>query len=57
MKGKIKFCSCKHEFQDERYGKKQRVHNYARTGYGSKQPGYRCTVCTRVKAVDKTGDK
>jgi len=34
-------CSCKHEYQDKKYGKGNRVHNKK----GSKNPGYRCTVC------------
>lgn len=33
-------CTCKHQFQDERYGKGLRVHNY-----GIKDKVYRCTVC------------
>lgn len=39
---KIMECVCRHEYQDQRYGKDQRVHNpYAK--------GYRCTVCGREK--------
>lgn len=38
----IKICSCKHEYQDRKYGKQMRVFN--ETGDG----GYRCTVCERV---------
>lgn len=34
----IKPCTCKHKFQDDRYGKGMRVFNKA-------QGGYRCTVC------------
>lgn len=33
-------CTCKHEFQDKRYGKGKRVFNKTTTGY-------RCTVCKR----------
>ena len=41
---KIMKCSCKHEFQDEKYGKGNRIFNPA--GKGSDQgKGYRCTVC------------
>jgi len=39
----IKTCDCRHEYQDEKYGKGKRVFN---KGIGSKdQPIYRCTVC------------
>ena len=36
----IKNCTCKHPFQDKRYGKGRRVHNEA-----GKQGSSRCTVC------------
>ena len=49
---KILECNCMHEYQDERYGKGQRVHNYARKGLGGdNNPGWRCTACGRVKPV------
>lgn len=37
-------CNCKHEFQDQKYGKDMRVHN--KTGQ-AKSDGvkWRCTVC------------
>jgi len=34
-------CSCKHEYQDKKYGKGMRYHNETRK---IQQP-YRCTVC------------
>ncbi len=34
----IKSCTCKHEYQDTKYGKGMRVKN-------SMHGGYRCTVC------------
>lgn len=35
-------CSCKHDFQDEKYGKGNRVFNQG----GSKEnPKFRCIVC------------
>ena len=40
----IKKCICKSEYQDERYGKNNRVHNEM-VG----QKGYRCTVCGKDK--------
>ena len=36
-------CSCKHAYQDKRYGPGKRVHNKCRTGK------YRCTVCGDTK--------
>lgn len=39
----IRKCSCRHEFQDGRYGAGNRLHNA--TGNGKK----RCTVCGNVK--------
>jgi len=48
-------CTCKHKFQDEEYGEGNRVHNYAPGGGGGatagKKPGYRCTVCLKMKPV------
>jgi len=41
-------CNCKHDFQDERYGKSNRVHNYA-VAVNSKNGGWRCTVCAAIK--------
>lgn len=38
----IKKCTCKHEFQDEKYGKGYRVHNKTANKETST---YRCTVC------------
>lgn len=41
---KVMKCSCKHEFQDNKYGKGMRVFNPA--GKGSDQgSSYICTVC------------
>ncbi len=42
MATKVKKCNCKNDFQDERYGKGNRLHNER----GGKNRGsYRCTVC------------
>ena len=44
----IKKCcnpDCKHEYQDERYGLKMRVHNPLK---GDTHTLYRCTVCEKV---------
>lgn len=38
-------CTCRHPFQDERYGINMRVHNAMR----KPRPGWRCTVCLKVK--------
>ena len=40
----VKFCSCKSDFQDKRYGKGKRLHNVT-------TKGFRCTVCGREKLV------
>ena len=37
----IRYCSCKHEYQDKRYGEGKRVMNPTKD---DKYP-YRCTVC------------
>jgi hypothetical protein len=47
MTKKLK-CDCDHEYQDKRYGKKIRLHNFAPKGYKT-GPGWRCTVCKSVK--------
>ena len=51
---KIKQCNCDHEFQDELYGKKMRVHTYGERSdkrSGSSMPGLTCTVCGKVTGV------
>lgn len=40
----IKPCTCNHEYQDKKYGEKQRVHNLCKKGAQS-----RCTVCKTMK--------
>ena len=40
----IKRCNCDHEYQDLKYGKGMRVHNYALG-----KDNYRCTVCESTK--------
>jgi len=37
-------CTCKHLYQDNRYGKQKRVHNPTK-----KKGSYRCTVCGNIK--------
>ncbi len=39
----VKSCTCDHAYQDKQYGKGMRVHNPIRVG--TKDLGYRCTVC------------
>ena len=41
-------CTCIHEFQDAKYGRGNRVHNWARSG-NNKIGGWRCTVCKTMK--------
>ncbi len=49
--GKILKCSCKHEYQDKKYGKGNRVHNALASKSGRLQE-YRCTVCGDVKTKE-----
>ena len=44
MTTEIRKCTCKHEYQDERYGKGMRLYNKI-----GKDKGWRCTVCGNVK--------
>lgn len=37
----IKHCTCKHPYQDEKYGKHKRVYNPMKN-----EGMYRCTVCS-----------
>ena len=41
-------CSCKHEQQDEMYGKGNRVHNNASGKDSKTSDRWRCTVCENV---------
>ena len=41
---KILPCGCEHEYQDKKYGKGMRVHNFT-----AKTETWRCTVCERIK--------
>ena len=43
----IKTCTCKHEYQDEKYGKGKRVMNAKKVNKGDTQK-YCCTVCEKV---------
>lgn len=44
----ISHCDCKHEYQDLKYGRGNRVFN------STKEPDrYVCTVCTKSKSVAK----
>ena len=40
---KVKFCPCAHAYQDEKYGKQNRVHNLKQKNKEVKS--WRCTVC------------
>ena len=42
---RIMACSCRHEYQDRRYGQGQRVHNPRKEGK------YACTVCDNIKST------
>lgn len=43
-------CTCKHEFQDQRYGKYRRVANIKHNSFGSSKEAT-CTVCGRIHKV------
>lgn len=45
---KIAKCDCTNDFQDNKYGKKMRVHNPA-FSKGGQPRRYRCTVCRKEK--------
>jgi len=42
---RIKKCICKHSYQDELYGKNNRVHNVTKQNEKPDRRGLRCTVC------------
>ena len=42
-------CSCKHTYQDQKYGVGLRLHNYTKHYPNKTTGGWRCTVCTQVK--------
>lgn len=48
---KIMKCDCKHEFQDQTYGKGMRVHNPA-PQKGASPQRMRCTVCRKERNID-----
>ena len=41
-------CSCRHEYQDEKYGPGKRVHNLA-PGKNRNEVTWRCTVCSLTR--------
>ena len=41
---KVKFCSCEHKWQDERYGQHNRLHNLAKSKSATGK-AWTCTVC------------
>ena len=43
-------CTCENKGQDELHGKGMRVHNLALKGMNT-APGYRCTVCGKIRAA------
>lgn len=48
-KTKIANCSCKNNFQDERYGKGKRVFNLREGNKTGSE--YKCTVCEAIKTL------
>lgn len=48
----VKPCTCTHEFQDQQYGKQNRVMNIVGKGeQGTSTGDYRCTVCKKVHKI------
>lgn len=45
-------CTCKHDFQDQKYGFGMRVHN-SKQGKGVKD-SYNCTVCGNNKSKEES---
>jgi len=46
-------CTCKHQFQDEKYGKQNRVMCPTMKGYDQTAKSYttfRCTVCSKERS-------
>jgi hypothetical protein len=52
----IRPCTCKHEFQDERYGKGNRVHT-ERTKVSAGERVLTCTVCRSEKKESAKAEK
>lgn len=48
----IKPCTCKHDWQDAKYGKGNRVHNFA-AGVNKPAGAWRCTVCGKETQASK----
>ena len=48
MNGETKVlpCTCKHDYEDQRYGKGLRLHNKC-------NKGFRCTICSAIKEAKK----
>lgn len=53
---RIAQCNCKHEFQDQKYGKNMRVMNNA-PAKGNSKSRYRCTVCNREHHLKEINTK
>ena len=49
MATKITKCTCKHDYQDKRYGQGNRVHNETPPKVKGGPPGLRCTVCGTLR--------
>ena len=47
---KVLPCSCKHPYQEQKYGKGRRLHNPLQfTGHEGEREEYRCSVCGTVR--------
>ena len=49
---KILSCTCSHDYQDQRYGARRRVHNRVDKP-DVHDGGWRCTVCTKTRDEDR----
>jgi len=45
----IKPCTCKHKYQDEKYGEGNRVHNPAKSKADKTKTDWVCTICKERK--------
>lgn len=54
---KVIHCTCRHKYQDGRYGPGNRLANYVPPKIKGSPGGWRCTVCTDMRAREKNAKK
>jgi hypothetical protein len=47
MPSEVLYCTCRHEYQDFKYGKNRRLHTVSQKDKNN--PHYTCTVCGNIK--------